>query len=346
MSKFYLMMLRDKDCNGKTYTFAYNMISKKLDPKLYAKLQSKFEFKTVEEAEANAREIAKQLFIYDHTKRPKVLKDFRLYRWWVLDAEKPVQVWCGCYHYGSSELDRGEFKTLAQLYPKDCCYGVKDAIVKKGKIDFSKEKDPSNGAIKTRAEAEAAKTKAKYEEWWSSPKALLDNFAPKDSKVLDLLPSGTQRIHSFGKDSLKLPEKFCFVFPTHPFKFGEHIANQLGIDYTHPRKTIWAVASYELKWFEKRWSNGEPNNYEMYDSSWKIFSSLEEAMIYAKLDNRQPQVLENPYDAPNYIQYLLGNCCGNGNILFPYKIYRLMVADGVMQPIKKFIKKKNDKKVA
>ena len=129
-SKFYLMMLRDKDCNGKTYTFAYNMVSEKLDPKLYAKLHAKVEFKTVEEAEANAREIAKQLFIYDHTKRPKVLKDFRLYRWWILDAEKPVQVWCGCYHYGSDELDRGEFKTLAQLYPKDSCYGLnlRDAL--------------------------------------------------------------------------------------------------------------------------------------------------------------------------------------------------------------------------
>ena len=57
MSKFYLMMLRDKDCNGKTYTFAYNMVSEKLDPKLYSKLHAKVEFKTIEEAEAKSNTI-------------------------------------------------------------------------------------------------------------------------------------------------------------------------------------------------------------------------------------------------------------------------------------------------
>lgn len=62
-------------------------------------------------------------------------------------------------------------------------------------------------------------------------------------------------------------------------------------------------------------------------------------MIYAKLSTGQPQVLENPNDAPNYIQYLLGNKCGNGNILFPYQIYRLMVADGKLQPVEKYVKK-------
>ena len=332
MAKYGIWMKREKAADMLGYAPPAQLVSVNYDPTLYSKLLcSSFGFKTVEEAEAAAKKIARDLFIYDHTKRARVQTDFRLYRWWILDLEKKL------VHNDGNEFTVAAL--LSYITRPTLVNGFKNVIAKKGKADFSKEADPSKGAIKARAEAEAAKTKAKYEEWWSSPKALLDNFAPKDSKVLDLLPSGTQWIRGFGKDSLKLPEKFCFVFPTHPFKFGEHIANQLGIDYTHPRKTIWAVASYELKWFEKQWSNGEPNNYEMYGSSWKIFSSLEEAMIYAKLGTRQPQVLENPYDAPNYIQYLLGNCCGNGNILFPYKIYRLMVADGKLQPVEKYVKK-------
>ena len=230
-SKFYLMMLRDKDCNGKTYTFAYNMVSEKLDPKLYAKLHAKIEFKTVEEAEANAREIAKQLFIYDHTKRPKVLKDFRLYRWWILDAEKPVQVWCGCYHYGSKELDRGEFKTLAQLYPKDSCYGLKDAIAKKGKIDFSKEKDPSNGAIAKRAKEENERLEAELRD----PRGYICTYDDgqgdwASKNALDLIPSSSAQIKNFHKDSLNLSTEYCFIYPTKGCYYGDSAAQTIGVD--------------------------------------------------------------------------------------------------------------------
>lgn len=242
MSKFYVMMKRDKAADSIGYTYPTNLVSANYDPTLCAKLSKTFSqagFPTIEAAETAAKETAKALFIYDHTKRAKVQTDFRLYRWWILDAALPIQRYCGTIHKldenGKPIVDKGEMVSLASIYPRFCAYGLKNAIVKKGKADFSKEDDPSKGTIKARAEAEAAKIKAKCEEWWSSPKALLDNFAPKDSKVLDLLPRGTHRIRGFGKDSLKLPEKFCFVFPTHPSKL---IAIQLGIDYTHPRKTI------------------------------------------------------------------------------------------------------------
>lgn len=62
-------------------------------------------------------------------------------------------------------IDRGKMAPLTSLYPNFVAYGLKDVIVKKGKADFSKEADPSNGAIKARAEAEHAKIEAE----WSNP---------------------------------------------------------------------------------------------------------------------------------------------------------------------------------
>lgn len=338
-SKFYLMMLRDKDCNGKTYTFAYNMVSEKLDPKLYAKLHAKVEFKTVEEAEANAREIAKQLFIYDHTKRPKVLKDFRLYRWWILDAEKPVQVWCGCYHYGSRELDRGEFKTLAQLYPKDNCYGLKDAIAKKGKIDFSKEKDPSNGAIAKRAKEENERLEAELRD----PRAYICTYDDEpgtfgDKYALDLIPSSSVHIKNFHRDSLNLSTEYCFIYPTKGCYYGDSTAQVIG---TTPgsRKKVWAC-SVSRCCYEKE-AHWKVCCSEMYKASINVFATKEEAILHAALLGfPQPQVFDD-FKLPSYAKRLVSYIEGIGGMrVFPAEVYRCMVLDGFMQPIKKFIKKK------
>lgn len=338
-SKFYLMMLRDKDCNGKTYTFAYNMVSEKLDPKLYAKLHAKVEFKTVEEAEANAREIAKQLFIYDHTKRPKVLKDFRLYRWWILDAEKPVQVWCGCYHYGSRELDRGEFKTLAQLYPKDNCYGLKDAIAKKGKIDFSKEKDPSNGAIAKRAKEENERLEAELRD----PRAYICTYDDEpgtfgDKYALDLIPSSSVHIKNFHRDSLNLSTEYCFIYPTKGCYYGDSTAQVIG---TTPgsRKKVWAC-SVSRCCYEKE-AHWKDCCSEMYKASINVFATKEEAILHAALLGfPQPQVFDD-FKLPSYAKRLVSYIEGVGGMrVFPAEVYRCMVLDGFMQPIKKFIKKK------
>ena len=267
-SKFYLMMLRDEEANGKTYTFAYNMVSEKLDPLLNARLQSKFEFKTIEEAEANALEIAKQLFIYDHTKRPKVLKDFRIYRWWILDAEKPVQVWCGCYHYGSRELDRGEFKTLAELYPNVSCYGVKDAIVKKGKINFSKEKDPSNGAIAKRAKEENERLEAELRD----PRAYICTYDDEpgtfgDKYALDLIPSSSVHIKNFHIDSLNLSTEYCFIYPTKGCYYGDSTAQVIGAT-PGSRKKVW-TCSVSRCCYEKE-AHWKKCCSEMYKASLKL----------------------------------------------------------------------------
>lgn len=321
----------------------YNMVSEKLDPFLNAKLQSKFEFKTVEEAEANAKEIAKQLFIYDHTKRPKVLKDFRLYRWWILDAEKPVQVWCGCYHYGSRELDRGEFKTLAQLYPKASCYGVKDAIVKKGKIDFSKEKDPSNGAIAKRAKEENERIEAELRD----PRAYVCTYDDRpgtfgDKYALDLIPSSSVHIKNFHRDSLNLSTEYCFIYPTKGCYYGDSVAQIIGTTPSS-RKKVWAC-SVSRCCYEKE-AHWKECCSEMYKSSINVFATKEEAILHAALLGfPQPQVFDD-FKFPSYAKRLVSYIEGvGGAYVFPAEVYRCMVLDGVMQPIKKFMK--NNKKVA
>lgn len=344
MSKYMLLMLRDKDCNGATYSLPSTLVSGNLDPALYAKLvllDHKFH-STVEEAESAAKSIANDIFVYDHTKRPKVLKDFRLYRWWILDVEKPVQVWCGCYHYGSNELDRGEFKTLAELYPNVCCYGVKDAIVKKGKLDFSKAKDPSNGAIAKRAKAEHDRVEKSIKEWWADPKRYLDTFFDDPSnrqndRALDLIPYSSKWIKGFHKDSLNLLSEYCFVYPTKGCRYGEARAKAVGAT-PGSRKKVWACSVSRCV-YEKEF-HWKDHCSEMYKATTKVFPTKEEALLHAAvLGFAQPQVFED-FKLPDYATSLLGYLEGvGGTLTFPAEIYRVMVLDGRMKPIKKFMKK-------
>ena len=348
MSKYMLLMLRDKDCNGATYSLPSTLVSSKFDPSLHAKLAalaSKF-YSTVEEAESAAKEIANDIFVYDHTKRPKVLKDFRLYRWWVLDAEKPVQVYCGCYHYGSDELDRGEFKTLAELYPKVSCYGVKDAIAKKGKLDFSKAEDPSNGAIAKRAKDEHERVEKSIEEFWADPKRYLNTFFDdpfpssfcNNAQALDRIPYSSKWVKNFHKDSLNLLSEYCFVYPTKGCYYGEATAKVVGA-VPGSRKKVWACSVSRCV-YEKEASWKEHCS-EMYKAATKVFSTKEEALLNAAvLGFAHPQVFED-FKLPDYATALLGYIEGvGGTLAFPAVIYRMMVIDGVMQPIKKFMKKR------
>lgn len=348
MSKYMLLMLRDKDCNGATYSLPSTLVSGNLDPSLYAKLimlDHTFH-STVEEAESAAKSIANDIFVYDHTKRPKVLKDFRLYRWWILDVEKPVQVWCGCYHSGSNELDRGKFKTLAELYPSVCCYGVKDAIAKKGKLDFSKAKDPSNGTIAKRAKAEHDRVEKSIKEFWADPKRYLTTFFDnpsqssfcKNDQALDMIPYSSKWIKGFHKDSLNLLSEYCLVYPTKGCYYGEAAAKVVGA-VPGSRKKVWACSVSRCV-YEKEASWKEHCS-EMYKATTKIFPTKEEALLNASvLGFPQPQVFED-FKLPDYATALLGYIEGvGGTLTFPAVIYREMVIDGVMQPIKKFMKKK------
>lgn len=344
MSKYMLLMLRDKDCNGATYSLPSTLVSGNLDPALRAKLtmlDHKF-YSTVDEAESAAKSIANDIFVYDHTKRPKVLKDFRLYRWWILDASKPVQVWCGCYHSGSNELDRGEFKTLAQLYPNVCCYGVKDAIAKKGKIDFSKAKDPSNGAIAKRAKAEHDRVEKSIKEWWADPKRYLDTFFDdpfnrQNDKALDMIPYSSKWIKGFHKDSLNLLSEYCLVYPTKGCRYGEARAKAVGAT-PGSRKKVWACSVSRCVYEKEAYWKDHCS--EMYKATTKVFPTKEEALLHAAvLGFAQPQVFED-FKLPDYATSLLGYLEGiGGSYTFPAEIYRVMVLDGRMKPIKKFMKK-------
>lgn len=339
MSKFYVLMKRDKAADMIGYAHPVNLVSVNYDPDLYAKATAMFSqagFPSVEAAENTAREMARALFIYDHTKRPKVLKDFRIYRWWILDAEKPVQVWCGCYHYGSRELDRGEFKTLAQLYPKDNCYGLKDAIAKKGKIDFSKEKDPSNGAIAKRAKEENARIEAELRDQRNYVDTYCDE-ALHGKNALDLIPSSSKRIKNFHKDSLNLLSEYCFVYPTKGCYYSGGVAQEIGVE-PNSRKKVWAC-SVSRCCYEKE-AQWKERCSEMYKASINVFATKEEAILHAALLGFQrPQVFDD-FKLPSYAKRLVSYIEGVGGMrVFPAEVYRCMVLDGVMQPIKKFMKK-------
>jgi hypothetical protein len=56
MSKFIIMMLRDKEANGATYSLPSSLISSNLDPELHAKLTAIDHkiYSSVEEAESSA----------------------------------------------------------------------------------------------------------------------------------------------------------------------------------------------------------------------------------------------------------------------------------------------------
>ena len=73
----------------------------------------------------------------------------------------------------------------------------------------------------------------------------------------------------------------------------------------------------------------------------KVFATKEEAILHAALLGfQQPQVFDD-FKLPDYAKRLLSFIEGSGgSYVFPAEVYRLMVLDGVMQPIEKFMKKK------
>ena len=349
-SKFYLMMLRDKEANGAHYAFPHELVSEKLDPKLKSKLLTKFQFSSVEDAEATARDIAKQLFIYDHTKRPRVLKDFRLYRFWILDALKPVE--CGKHfepaHDGVCANYVHEIATLKSQLSSGSNWiaglpGTKHAIVKRVKIDFSKAKDPSNGTIAKRAKAEHDRVEKSIKEWWADPKRYLntffdDPFNRQNDRALDMIPYSSKWIRNFHKDSLNLLSEYCLVYPTKGCYYGEAAAKVVGAD-PGSRKKVWACSISRCV-YEKE-AHWKDHCSEMYKATTRVFSTKEEAIVHAALLGfAQPQVFED-FKLPDYATTLLGYIEGvGGTLTFPAAIYREMVIDGVMQPIEKFMKKK------
>ena len=221
---------------------------------------------------------------------------------------------------------------------------MKDAIAKKGKIDFSQEKDPSNGAIAKRAKEENERFEAELRDPRGYICTYYDRLGTCDGKnALDLIPSSSVYIKNFHRDSLNLSTEYCFIYPTKGCYYGDSTAQVIG---TTPgsRKKVWACAvsrcCYEKEAHWKKYYS------EMYKASIKVFATKEEAILHATLLGfPQPQVFDD-FKLPSYAKRLVSYIEGIGGIrVFPAEVYRCMVLDGFMQPIKKFMKK-NDKKVA
>lgn len=345
MSKFIIMMLRDKEANGATYSLPSSLISSNLDPELHAKLTAIDHkiYSSVEEAESSARDIAKQIFIYDHTKRPRVLKDFRLYRWWVLDVEKPIETLWGNGKYDIDTIEHALSTTGRSL---SWFAGLKTAIVKKGKIDFSKEKDPSNGAIAKRAKDANDQFENELKERQANPKTHISCYFDEphplthasNEDALDSISYTSKWIKNFHKDSLNLLSEYCFIYPTKGCYYTDYTANMIGIT-PRSRKKVWAC-SVSRCIYEKE-AEWKKNCSEMYRASVKVFASKEEAILHAALLGfQQPQVFDD-FSLPDHVKMLLGYIEGvGGHYVFPAEVYRTMVIDGTMPPIKKFMKKK------
>ena len=342
MSKFTLVMIRDKEANGATYRLPEHLVSKKLDPVLYASLSGMKEYSSVEEAEAEANKIAKQIFIYDHTKRPHVMKDFRLYRFWIIDLQLPVST---MWKHESYDVDTIEhFLATNKNYSISWVNGIKDAIVKKVKIDFSKEADPSSGAIVDRAKANREKWNKEIKEYWANPKNHLKAFfddkfnytyiGPQHPKyAIDLIPLSGIHTKNFHKDSLNLPTEFCFVYPTKGCYYSDTGASVVGAD-PNSRKKVWACAVSRCTF-----DDGE----ELYKSTIKVFPTKEEAIFHANLLGFPEPKIFDTFDRPDYVNRLLGYIEGiGGRYTYPVEIYRVMVLDGYMKPIEKFVKKDKD----
>lgn len=156
--------------------------------------------------------------------------------------------------------------------------------------------------------------------------------------ALDLISSSSIHIKNFHRDSLNLSTEYCFIFPTKGCYYDDSAAQIIGIDRSS-RKKVWAL-SVSRCYYEKE-AHWEECCSEVYKASIKVFSTKEEAIIHADLLGlQQPQVFDD-FKLPSYVKRLLRFIKGVGGAwVHPAEVYRCMVLDGVMQPIKKFIKKK------
>ena len=363
MSKFYVLLLRPAGVFGAKYNAPFQLVSKKFDPELRASLKF-VPYASIEKAEAEAKKIAKKIFIYDHTKR-KVSFDFREYRYQIIDGEKPRVI---CHErldnrtrevvteYGTFEDAYCLNKNDGEEHPsKDCIeyQYIKEVIVKRGKIDFSNEKDPSNGEVAKRA----LDHKKKLEAYLSDPKkyihAYVDRPCPwsgfEDPKnALDTIPDSSVHIKNFHKDSLNLPTEFCFVYPTK----GCYIpatSRVLGLGLNpKSRKTVWLCAHAKCVYETKVDGQG----FETYVCTPKVLPTKEEAILHANLIGfAQPQVFEDFItNLPDYVAKLVSRTAytaddrkDNRNFdIPPAEVYRLMVIDGYLKPVEKFMKTKKE----
>lgn len=160
--------------------------------------------------------------------------------------------------------------------------------------------------------------------------------------ALDWISYKSQYINGFHRDTLKIPSEFCFVFRSTIYNLKYNSGLHLTEDEL-AKIGRWATVECKCKFFAPP-DILKPHEREIFTTVWNVYDTKAEAMIKAAvLGYEQPQVFNRESEFPYYVNSLIDtNCCYSNTAI---RIYRLMVLDGVMQPIKKFMKKKN-KKVA
>ena len=164
-----------------------------------------------------------------------------------------------------------------------------------------------------------------------------------DKHALDTIPQSSIYVKDFHKDVLKLPSEFCFIYPGRCCSLSTTMAIRLGIANRNSRKKVWFLAIPRCVYKPASWSGNEEDNKcrETYRTSIRVFLSKEEAIINSELlGTVSPQIFEDS-SIPKYAYKLIhvfvegvGGCP-----LYPAEVYRLMVLDGVVKPINKFMKK-------
>lgn len=314
-NRYVIWFCRDKSADMLGYNNANRFVSKNYDPKLYAEAQKidATHFATIEEAEKVARDFAKKLFVYDHTKRPKVMTDFRVYRWWILDASIPD------YDHWSNKYK---------------------ATVKKGKADFSKEEDPSGGKIAEKIAKQKALDKIALNagidhraKLYDIPNAFFDDdFSLNHGTVvpMDSIPYSHRFDPSFYKDSLNLPDEFSIIIPAkgffNSFRYDE-VYNPDKVACGRGFVLLHCQITFECKF---RFSEHESSNYSR--SLVGVFKTVESASIYAALNGWQQPMAFKSKNESYFSEYLAINYSERS----PATIYRLMVESGMRKPIAKF----------
>lgn len=339
MAKFYVFIKNEKSF----YNTPRSFISKNYDKDLFLELSKKFNnkvgFETVEEAESEIRKSLKKIWIYDHTKRPHLTFDYKKYRYWICNGTIPTKI----------RNDIGQiFENLEDCFatfdPEIKCYNfnapaeyncLKPTIVKRGLCDFSKEKDPSNGKFAAQVKKIKERNAELAKAWNDDIEHYIYSYVDSrnNESPLDSLSVFCDSIKDFWKNELKVPERFDFIIPANGYTWNQYY----GIVKKDPSSEIghrrgFALISSKIK-FEKLF-NDDKQPRAFYKSEIKIFSSKEQASVYASLNGLEPKFFPKLKELPKTYEALNSFT----RILTASVMYRYMVHDGLLEANPKFVR--------
>lgn len=317
-NRYTIWFCRNRAADMIGYAYANRFVNQKYDPELHTEASNidATLFPSIEEAENAALDFAKKLFVYDHTKRPKVMTDFRIYRWWILDTTDP------------------NFKPYCNK---------KHAVVKKGKADFTKCEDPSGGKLSKKIADDKISYKARlatrleyFAKLCDIPTAFVDK--PEPLRFVKVAPMDNiswyhQFDPTFYKDSLNLPDEFSIVFPAK----GIFSTVRYSTIYNPDNTTIghgFVLVHCKINFDRQFKTDRKKRSY--YDNTLVgVFKTPESASIYSNLNGwTQPMVFKSlEENEENLLCNYIFNKYMNTS---PATIYRLMVESGLREPIAKF----------